>query len=941
MAEEPDESTLHESPPHAEEEVLIPDEPPAAGEASDEEDSAAAAEEGEAAPEEGEYEEEEEEDEAAAEEGEYGEEGEAGAEEEESEAGAEEGEYEEESEAAAEEGEYEEEIEPVAEEGENEGSEAVDEEAAGEMEGEPVTQEAEVAAAAAAGATESESLLQPCTNCATLLDVGEHEPFAKVHCPICGTAMRVRTQLKNFTLVEVLGAGGMGAVYKALDTNLNRMVALKVVRKEYSSDAEYLGKFEREARITASVNHPNVVKVYSFGSDHGLFYIAMELVDKGSLDDLMNLQGRVAEIQALGVGIQMAQGLQAAHQKGLIHRDVKPGNILFADAQTAKIVDFGLALLAEHEAEERGEVWGTPYYVAPEKLDHQPEDFRSDMYSLGGTLFHAIAGRPPFEADTASMVALKHLKSKAVSLQAFAPDVSSATAYVINRTLHKEPDQRYQSYAELIEHLEYAKSQLLEASTGPRKARQRVVVESAGQQKVLGIITLVLLLLVVCIGGGLYAFRDRIFSHHEAGAGSSAEDPEAAASQMHARLDAARKQIVAGDYAGATEALKSLDDESDITQPFQNWITVNEGLAALLQENLRDAQDWFNVVGERSGFSNDPSDKPLVDFFSKIAKAMNGSAPISPGAGSGYALDSVEALAPLLFALKDWNLGRFEDAGKLLALFLSSNPKDPFEWVADYKPLAQKYADDEAAYEQAGAAAAAANTPDKRAEALKQVTGIQARVKGKLAAKLGKIAADLKKKSAALDASYNQRMAQAQQHDLSVLDDAKRKYAAFCADFRFTDAQAAVQASSVSTPDATKERDGLLKKSAWLCQFKALLIQDINAHGYPEVLVTRSGGRLPDGPKRADDNELLVQTQFGSVPCPWTTLPPSEILALSNYFDQITATSAPRQVPDRQWLSGVFACEEGLARDGHTLLVQASQVKDEYKDELSLFMDSE
>ncbi len=270
-------------------------------------------------------------------------------------------------------------------------------------------------------------------------------------------------------------------------------------------------KFEREARITASVNHPHVVKVYSFGSDHGLFYIAMELVDKGSLDDLMNLQGRVAEIQALGVGIQVAQGLQAAHQKGLIHRDVKPGNILFADAQTAKIVDFGLALLAEHEAEERGEVWGTPYYVAPEKLDHQPEDFRSDMYSLGGTLFHAIAGRPPFEADTASMVALKHLKSKAVSLQAFAPDVSSATAYVINRTLNKDPDQRYQSYAELIEHLEYAKAQLIDAADGPRKPRQRVVVEGASQQKAAGIITLVMILVILGVGAGIYLFRDAIF----------------------------------------------------------------------------------------------------------------------------------------------------------------------------------------------------------------------------------------------------------------------------------------------------------------------------------------------------------------------------------------------------------------------------------------------
>src|SRR5207248_4534759 len=129
--------------------------------------------------------------------------------------------------------------------------------------------------------------------------------------------------------------------------------------------------------------------VFSFGQDHGLFDIAMELVDKGSLDDLMNLQGRVAEAQVMEVGVQIADGLNAAHQRGLIHRDVKPGNILFADAHSAKIVDFGLALLMEHEAEARGEVWGTPYYVAPEKLNHEPEDFRSDIYSLGGTLFHA------------------------------------------------------------------------------------------------------------------------------------------------------------------------------------------------------------------------------------------------------------------------------------------------------------------------------------------------------------------------------------------------------------------------------------------------------------------------------------------------------------------------------------------------------------------------
>jgi len=196
------------------------------------------------------------------------------------------------------------EAEPVPEEAQHD-FEAADPEAAGQPEpAEPLS-------------PAEPTPLQPCTNCSTLLDVGDLEPFAKVHCPICGTAIRARTQLKNFTLVEVLGAGGMGAVYKALDTHLNRMVALKVVRKELSADAEYLAKFEREARITASVNHPNVVKVYAFGSDHGLYYIAMELVDKGSLDDLMNLQGRVAEAQALGVD---AKRPLLAHHKSLKQR---------------------------------------------------------------------------------------------------------------------------------------------------------------------------------------------------------------------------------------------------------------------------------------------------------------------------------------------------------------------------------------------------------------------------------------------------------------------------------------------------------------------------------------------------------------------------------------------------------------------------------------------
>jgi serine/threonine protein kinase len=245
----------------------------------------------------------------------------------------------------------------------------------------------------------------------------------------------------------------MGSVYKAVDLNLNREVALKILKKECSANAEERAKLEEEARIIASINHPHVVKVFSFGEDQGQFYLAMELAEKGSLDDLMSLQQRLSEAQVLRVGIQIAEGLDAALEHNLIHRDIKPGNILFADPQTAKLVDFGLAAVINEIAHARGEIWGTPYYIAPEKLDNQPEDFRSDIYSLGGTLFHALAGRPPYEAETASTVALKQLMSQPVSLQTFAPDVSSETAYVINRMLTKDPAERYDQKAELIEHL--------------------------------------------------------------------------------------------------------------------------------------------------------------------------------------------------------------------------------------------------------------------------------------------------------------------------------------------------------------------------------------------------------------------------------------------------------------------------------------------------------
>ena len=302
----------------------------------------------------------------------------------------------------------------------------------------------------------SEPTAQTCPGCGTTVDTTEAEPLARIACPTCGKKIRVERTFDHFLVVETLGVGGMGTVYKARDMQLDRFVALKLLHRDLGGEEEHKTRLQEEARIAAAVNHPYVIQVFDSGTDHGQFYVVMELVDHGSLDDLMALQPRLPEKRVLEIGIQVARGLRAAHRRGLIHRDVKPANILFVDEHAAKIGDFGLASTATQRWAIGGVVWGTPEYVAPERLNNDPEDFRSDIYSLGATLFHAIAGKPPIEASTNSSTALLKLKQQPLDLQATVPDVSVATGEVLQRMIAADPAQRFSSYDDLVAELERA-----------------------------------------------------------------------------------------------------------------------------------------------------------------------------------------------------------------------------------------------------------------------------------------------------------------------------------------------------------------------------------------------------------------------------------------------------------------------------------------------------
>jgi len=303
----------------------------------------------------------------------------------------------------------------------------------------------------------TEPILNTCPECSGIVDVSAVRPYEKIACPHCGNAVRVRIMFGKFTILAEIGEGGMSRVFRAHDATLGREVALKVLHSHFGEHPELIAQFEKEARLTASINHANVVQVYSVGRDQGYFYIAMELLQNENLDSMLS-RTRIPEATALRLIHEVTLGLAAAYRHGLIHRDIKPGNILFDRSGTAKLVDFGLALVLGDE-EEMADIWATPHYVPPEKLQGLPDDLRGDVYSLGATLFHILAGLPPHQLDTISTSELLQIKSQPANLRAAAPKLRSRTVQLVHKMMAFDPKDRYTSYPELIRAIEEARAE--------------------------------------------------------------------------------------------------------------------------------------------------------------------------------------------------------------------------------------------------------------------------------------------------------------------------------------------------------------------------------------------------------------------------------------------------------------------------------------------------
>jgi eukaryotic-like serine/threonine-protein kinase len=269
----------------------------------------------------------------------------------------------------------------------------------------------------------------------------------------------------DYEILAELGAGGMGRVFRARHLTLQREVALKVLGERFASDESYRQRFLKEARAAARLNHPNIVQIYDFGRVESTFYLAMEFVQGESVGDHLRRNGKLPEADAIAAVRQACTALRVAHGAGIVHRDVKPDNLILGADGLVKLVDLGLAksMADDQNLTQTGVVSGTPHYISPEQIAGLKDvDGRADIYSLGATLFHMVTGRTPFEGSSAMIIVAKHLHDDPGDPRAFTPTLSGGLCAVIRKMMARDRDQRYPHMAAV--HVDLL---LLEAGNSP------------------------------------------------------------------------------------------------------------------------------------------------------------------------------------------------------------------------------------------------------------------------------------------------------------------------------------------------------------------------------------------------------------------------------------------------------------------------------------------
>jgi eukaryotic-like serine/threonine-protein kinase len=533
-----------------------------------------------------------------------------------------------------------------------------------------------------------------CDSCGSAMDVSAVAPFSRVVCPACQAETRVKREFGPYTLVSRHAVGGMSMVFVAKDKTLNREVALKILSEEFSADERRIIAFEEEARITASFSHPHVVRVLRTGKAFDRLYIAMELVPGGHFEHQIRERGKIPELEMLPLAIEIAQGLRAAQAAGLIHRDVKPGNILLDAEGHAKLVDFGLALVTQGGQAQATEVWATPYYVPPETIEGAPEDFRADIYAFGATLYHALAGVPSCGEETMDTTALRLAKQRVVSLSTVNPQLTLETCRIVERAMAYQPQARFSSYDEMISKLERALKHL---STGGD--RSETLAKSAKrsakkkQQITIRVAAACLVSMAVLGLAGWWFTRGVvppvIASTGVASAPVLPESDPSAALDIAKSYREARAAVESRDFSKAAEGFRKLAVNPDLQEPTRSWAGVEAVLVSFMDGQSETARSL--AAAAVTHCESIPAESRLSEYLLALLKQVQAIPAIPVKDLDTSAKDASRVMAWMLAGMKNWNQGLLNEAVPYFQAVADAELAKDEALLGTYQGLARDY----------------------------------------------------------------------------------------------------------------------------------------------------------------------------------------------------------------------------------------------------------
>ncbi|CAN5899836.1 hypothetical protein BH11VER1_BH11VER1_41450 [soil metagenome] len=779
---------------------------------------------------------------------------------------------------------------------------------------------------------EPQQFLSTCPACQGVIDVTSFEPYSKVICPHCGETVRVRRRFDHFSIIKQIGEGGMSRVFDAEDAALGRHVALKILNRHYSKDSVRMASFEREAQLTAAVTHPNVVKLYSVGRDQGNFYIAMELVSGGSMEKRIEDKGRLTEAEALHVGRAAAEGLRAAFREGLIHRDVKPANILYTENNTPKIVDFGLALFHEKDVDESGEIWATPFYVAPEKVRDDSEDFRSDIYSLGATLYHALAGKPPHKANTNSIYELKIIKSQPVKLEDCGFKFSNRTCELVNKMLELKPENRHQSYDELVEAFRDAESLLGYSAVGQKTRKQKMVFTVS--ISAVALVSIILMAVLFRPGGTKaksFQTNDGIDTSELTDLGKTLAAGTVTVADVFLR---ARTTLLDGKYAEARKMFDELIKSGRSKQPTLNWARFNAALCAVVDSQKKDADRYFKEIKKDADEGAEESGMDLKVFFSKVGGHWNKGLESAGGVEVTYDTSSEETMGYLVHGLGQWHFGDPKLAIKWLDTFNQSTPRKGLEWIGSYKKLIAPYLADVELARTLGEIKKGKETSVEESRAALSLTRdvlTKLKTNGALRTLLIQherdLLEDISQFRRVAEEKERLRLKALRERELAQIMEMSDTLPALVRGYDYRHVVDLLTGMKFETPEVRNAITNKIYLWSKAREFMDTLMNDVNTRGYLGSVGRKAGIPLQGRLIKQDYDSIMINMERGQFVVPTDTLSPEALINMAQFYcDGVTDST---DFYRREELIVVFAKIQGIEPYVATL---TSQLLEENRD---------